>query len=94
MNYRNFGSLIKNYAVSKHISDLQLQSMVSDLILFQNYNISEDPLVESCIKQRCGRGYAELLDLLYNNRAFANSEFYLFKFVMYLIFLISIVNVV
>ena len=85
---------MKNYAVSKQISDLQLQSMVSDLILFQKYKMSEDPLVEGCIKQRCGREYTELLDLLHNNRAFANSEFYLYKIVMYLLFLISIVNVV
>ena len=73
---------------------LQLPSTTSNSILSQDYNILKDPLVESCVKQRCERGYSELSDLIYNDRSFVNFELSLVKVVMYSLIFISNVDVV
>ena len=54
----------------------------------------ERPLVEGCIKQRCGREYSKLSDLIHNDRSFVNFKLFLVKIVMYLLIFISDVNVV
>ena len=64
------------------MSVLHLQSIESDLIQYQNYNRSKDPLVEGCIKQRCVRGYTRCS--MRDDHSFAENEFYLIQFVMYL----------
>ena len=64
------------------MSRLRLQSLVLNLILFQNYKRSTDPLAEGCIRQRCERqGFLEVLDLLNDNRGFIILELYLGKIV-------------
>ena len=55
---------------------------------------SKDPLVEGCIKQRCGRGYLELSDLIHNDCSLVNFELFLVKIVMYLLIFIYDVDVV
>ena len=86
--------LMKICAGLQRRSFLRLQSIESDLIQYQSYNRSKDPLVEGCIKQRCERGYSSLSDLIYNDRGFAGLEFRLIQIVLYLVILISIVDVV
>lgn len=84
---------MKTCAMSRHISLLHLQSIASDLVPFQNYNKSKDPLIGGCIKQRCEKGYAKVLVLIYNDRGFVDLEFYYIQ-IMYSLVLIYIVHVV
>ena len=73
---------------------LQLLSTASNSILSQDYNRSKDPLVEGCVKQRCGREYPELSDLIHYDRSFVKFELFLVKVVIYLQNFISDVNVI
>ena len=66
-------------AIMEHVPKLQLSSTTSNLILSRDYNRSKDPLVEGCVKQRCGKEYSELSDLIYNDRSFVNFELFLVK---------------
>ena len=86
--------LVEINAIIQQTPKLQLPSTTSNLFLFQDYNRSKDPLVEGCIKHRYERGYSELSDLIYNNRSFVNFELSLIKIIIYLLILISEVNVV
>lgn len=63
---------MKIYSVSRHISILHLQPIISNLVIFQNYNRLKNPIVEGCIKQLCDeREYTKVSDLIYNDRGFA-----------------------
>ena len=48
--------LVQINAIMQQILKIQLPSTTSNSILSQDYNKSKEPLVEGCIKQRCGRG--------------------------------------
>ena len=86
--------LVEINVIMQQILKLQLPSITSNSILSQDYNTSKDPFVEGCVKQRCGRGYSELLDLIYDDRSFVNFELSLFTVFMYLLIFIFDVNVV
>ena len=86
--------LVEINAMMQQTPKLQLSSTTSNSILSQDYNRSKDPLVEGCIKQRCGRGYSELSDLIHNDRSFVIFELYLVLVAMYLLIFISDVDVV
>ena len=78
---------------------MQLPSTISNSIPSQYYNRSKDPIAEGCVKQRCGRGYSKLSDLIYNDRSFVNFKLSLIivvmiKVVMYLLIFISDVDIV
>ena len=86
--------LVEIYAITQQTLKLQLSSTTSNSILSQDYNRSKDPLIRDWIKQQCRRGYLELLDLIHNDRSFVNFELYLVKVIMYLLILISDIDVV
>jgi len=75
--------LVEINAMMQHTPKLQLSSTTLNSILSQDYNRSKNPLVEGCIKQRCGRGYSELTDLIHNDRSFIIFELYLVLVDMY-----------
>ena len=86
--------LVEINAMMQQTPKLQLSSTTSNSILSQDYNRSKDPLVEGCIKQRCGRENSELSDLIHNDRSFVIFELYLVLVAMYLLIFISDVDVV
>ena len=71
---------------------MQLLLIISNYIISQDYNRPKDPLIEGCNKQRCGRRYLELSDLIHNDRNFVIFELYLVKVVMYLLNFMSYVD--
>ena len=72
----------------------QTPSTTSNSILSQDYNRSKDPLVEGCIKQRCGIGYSKLSNFIHSDCNFANFELYLVKVVIHLLIFVSNINIV
>ena len=86
--------LVEINAIMQQTTKLQLPSTISNSILSQDYNRSKNPLVEGRVKQRCGKRYSELSDLIYNNYSFVNFELSLIKIVMYLLIFISDVHVI
>ena len=86
--------LVEINAIMQHTPKLQLPSTKSKSILSQDYNRSNDLLVEDCVKERCERGYSELSDIIYNDRSFVNFKLSLVKVVMYLLIFISDVNII
>ena len=87
-------SKVKSYITSSWMSIRLIQSIVSNLFIFQSHTRSKDLLEEGCIKQRCDREKTLVLLLLYNNRDFFYIELCLIKIVMYLIDCYPIVEVV
>ena len=49
---------------------------------------------QGCIKQRCGKGYSKLSDLIHNDRNFVNCELFLVKIVMCLLIFVSDIDVI
>ena len=86
--------LVENNVLIQQTLKLQLPLTTSNSILPQDYNRSNDPFVEDCVKNKCERGYSELLGLIYNDRSFINFELSLVKVVMYLLIFISDVDVI
>ena len=66
--------LVEINAIIQQTPKLQLPS---NSVLSKDYYRSKDPFIEGCIKQRCGREYSELSDLIHNDRSFVNFELYL-----------------
>ena len=60
-------SMIKRYMASSRVSVLLIQSLISNLSLFQNHTRSKNPLGGGCIKQQCDKGNTSMLNLLYDN---------------------------
>ena len=85
--------LVEINTIMQQTSKLQLLSITSNSILSQDYYRSKDPLVEGC-QTTMWKRILRISDLIYNDRSFVNFELSLVKIVMYLLILISDIDVV
>ena len=78
--------MVKRYMTSSSVSVRLIQSMISNLSLYESHTKSKDSSEEAVSnKKRCDREKTSVLDLLYNECDFFYVEFCLFKIVMFFI---------
>ena len=77
---------------SSRVSVLLIQSILSNLFLFQSHTKSKNALKGDCIKQRCDIGNTLMLDVLCNDCDFFYIEIYLIEIIVYLFDCFSVVD--